>query len=103
MQRLPDRPRQEVTVERDGWDVPHIAPHRRGPAAAQGYVWRGSPVAEGSPPPCARGQLSEILGARTLKYRSEFSPLRLPVPPRATPTLLGARSDAKLSELYAAA
>jgi penicillin amidase len=66
--------RQEVTVERDGWGVPHIrAATVEDLAEAQGYVmaqdrlWQMDLLRR-----AARGQLSEILGARTLKIDESF-------------------------------
>ncbi len=65
---------QEVTVERDGWGVPHIrAATVEDLAEAQGYVmaqdrlWQMDLLRR-----VARGQLSEILGARTLKIDESF-------------------------------
>ncbi len=66
--------RQEVTVERDGWGVPHIrATTVEDLAEAQGYVmaqdrlWQMDLLRR-----AARGQLSEILGARTVKIDESF-------------------------------
>ena len=66
--------RQEVTVERDAWGVPHIrAATVEDLAEAQGYVmaqdrlWQMDLLRR-----VARGQLSEILGARTLKIDESF-------------------------------
>ncbi len=66
--------RQEVTVERDGWGVPHIrATTVEDLAEAQGYVmaqdrlWQMDLLRR-----VARGQLSEILGVRTLKIDESF-------------------------------
>ncbi len=66
--------RQEVTVERDGWGVPHIrAATVEDLAEAQGYVmaqdrlWQMDLLRR-----AARGQLSEILGVRTLKIDESF-------------------------------
>ncbi len=66
--------RQEVTVERDGWGVPYIrAATVEDLAEAQGYVmaqdrlWQMDLLRR-----AARGQLSEILGARTLKIDESF-------------------------------
>ncbi len=65
---------QEVTVERDGLGVPHIrAATVEDLAEAQGYVmaqdrlWQMDLLRR-----VARGQLSEILGARTLKIDESF-------------------------------
>ncbi len=65
---------QEVTVGRDGWGVPHIrAATVEDLAEAQGYVmaqdrlWQMDLLRR-----AARGQLSEILGARTLKIDESF-------------------------------
>jgi len=64
----------EVTVERDGWGVPHIrASSLEDLAEAQGYVmaqdrlWQMDLVRR-----ITRGQLSEILGAKTIKIDEEF-------------------------------
>src|SRR5690348_3728862 len=64
----------EVTVERDGWGVPHIrAASVEDLAEAQGYVmaqdrlWQMDLLRR-----AARGQLSEILGDRTLKIDKDF-------------------------------
>jgi penicillin amidase len=65
---------QEVTVERDRWGVPHIrAESVEDLAEAQGYVmaqdrlWQMDLLRR-----VARGQLSEILGPRTLLIDKEF-------------------------------
>ena len=65
---------QEVTVERDGWGVPHIrAATVEDLVEAQGYVmaqdrlWQMDLLRR-----VARGQLSEILGPRTLKIDESF-------------------------------
>jgi penicillin G amidase len=65
---------QEVTVERDLWGVPHIrAASVEDLAKAQGYVmaqdrlWQMDLLRR-----AARGQLSEILGPRTLLIDKEF-------------------------------
>jgi len=65
---------QEATVERDRWGVPHIrATSVEDLAEAQGYVmaqdrlWQMDLLRR-----VARGQLSEILGARTLAIDKEF-------------------------------
>ncbi len=64
----------EVTVERDNWGVPHIrASSVEDAAEAQGYVvaqdrlWQMDLLRRAS-----RGQLSEILGAGTLKIDKDF-------------------------------
>ena len=66
--------RHEVTVERDQWGVPHIrAASVEDLAEAQGYVmaqdrlWQMDLLRR-----VARGQLSEILGPRTLSIDKEF-------------------------------
>jgi len=66
--------RQEVTVERDGWGVPHIrAATVEDLAEAQGYVmaqdrlWQMDLLRR-----VARGQLSEILGPTTLNIDKSF-------------------------------
>lgn len=65
---------QEVTIERDGWGVPHIrASSVEDLAEAQGYVmaqdrlWQMDLLRR-----AARGQLSEILGDKTLLIDKEF-------------------------------
>jgi len=65
---------QQVTVERDGWGVPHIrAASLEDLAEAQGYVvaqdrlWQMDIIRR-----AASGQLSEILGPRTLSIDKEF-------------------------------
>lgn len=69
----------EVTVARDGWGVPHIrAASVEDLAEAQGYVmaqdrlWQMDLLRR-----AARGQLSEILGDRTLKIDKDFRLLGL--------------------------
>ena len=69
----------EVTVARDGWGVPHIrAASVEDLAEAQGYVmaqdrlWQMDLLKR-----AARGQLSEILGDRTLKIDKDFRLLGL--------------------------
>ena len=69
----------EVTVDRDGWGVPHIrAASVEDAAEAQGYVmaqdrlWQLDLLRR-----VARGQLSEILGARTLQIDKDFRTLGL--------------------------
>jgi penicillin amidase len=65
---------QNVTVDRDGWGVPHIRAARvEDLAEAQGYVmaqdrlWQMDLLRR-----VARGQLSEILGERTIQIDKEF-------------------------------
>jgi penicillin G amidase len=69
----------EVTVERDRWGVPHIrAGSVQDVAEAQGYVmaqdrlWQMDLLRR-----VTRGQLSEILGARTLPIDKEFRTMEL--------------------------
>ena len=69
----------EVTVDRDGWGVPHIrAASVEDAAEAQGYVmaqdrlWQLDLLRR-----VARGQLSEILGERTLQIDKDFRMLGL--------------------------
>ena len=69
----------EVTVDRDGWGVPHIRAASADDAAeAQGYVmaqdrlWQLDLLRR-----VARGQLSEILGERTLQIDKDFRMLGL--------------------------
>ena len=68
---------KEVTVERDGWGVPHIrAASPTDMVEAQGYVmaqdrlWQMDLLRR-----AARGQLSEILGEATLKIDEDFRTL----------------------------
>jgi len=68
---------KEVTVERDRWGVPHLrASSVQDLAEAQGYVmaqdrlWQMDLLRR-----ITRGQLSEILGARTLPIDNEFRTL----------------------------
>ncbi len=70
---------QEVTVDRDRWGVPHIrAASVEDLAEAQGYVmaqdrlWQMDLMRR-----VARGQLSEILGERTLQIDKDFRTLGL--------------------------
>jgi len=70
---------REVTVDRDGWSVPHIrAASVADVAEAQGYVmaqdrlWQMDLLRR-----VARGQLSEILGPRTLAIDKDFRTLGL--------------------------
>jgi penicillin amidase len=65
---------QDVTVERDRWGVPHIRAASVGDLAeAQGYVmaqdrlWQMDLLRR-----AARGQLSEVLGDKTLTIDKEF-------------------------------
>ena len=71
--------RRQVTVDRDGWGVPHIrAASVEDLAEAQGYVmaqdrlWQMDLLRR-----VARGELSEILGARTLAIDKDFRTLGL--------------------------
>ena len=64
----------EVTVERDNWGVPHIrassvedAVEAQGYVVAQDRLWQMDLLRRAS-----RGQLSEILGPRTLKIDKDF-------------------------------
>jgi len=68
---------QQVTVGRDGWGVPHIRARSVGDLAeAQGYVmaqdrlWQMDLLRR-----VARGQLSEVLGERTLRFDRDFRTL----------------------------
>jgi penicillin amidase len=70
---------QEVTVDRDGWGVPHVrAASVEDAAEAQGYVmaqdrlWQMDLLRRAT-----RGQLSEILGPRTLQTDEDFRILGL--------------------------
>lgn len=70
---------QEVTVDRDRWGVPHIrAASVEDAAEAQGYVmaqdrlWQMDLLRR-----VARGQISEILGERTLQIDKDFRSLGL--------------------------
>ena len=70
---------QQVAVDRDGWGVPHIrAASVEDAAEAQGYVmaqdrlWQLDLLRR-----VARGQLSEILGERTLEIDKDFRMLGL--------------------------
>jgi penicillin amidase len=70
---------QQVTVDRDAWGVPHIqAASVEDAAEAQGYVmaqdrlWQLDLLRR-----VARGQLSEILGERTLQIDKDFRTLGL--------------------------
>ena len=71
--------RQQVTVDRDGWGVPHIrASSAEDAAEAQGYVmaqdrlWQWDLLRR-----VARGQVSEILGERTRQIDKDFRTLGL--------------------------
>ncbi|HEX8766362.1 MAG TPA: penicillin acylase family protein [Candidatus Acidoferrum sp.] len=70
---------QQVTVDRDHWGVPHIraasvedAAEAQGYAMAQDRLWQLDLLRR-----VARGQLSEILGARTLQIDKDFRTLGL--------------------------
>lgn len=92
----------EVTVDRDNWGVPHIrAPSVEDLAEAQGYVtaqdrlWQMDILRR-----AGRGQLSEVLGARTLKIDQDFRVLNFA---RATDRDFGmaAPDVRKIMEAYA--
>ena len=93
---------QSVTVDRDGWGVPHIrAASVEDLAEAQGYVmaqdrlWQMDVLRR-----VARGQLSEILGARTIEIDKEFRTMGLGRAADREATLL--EPDArKIMEAYA--
>jgi penicillin G amidase len=66
--------KQEVTVERDRWGVPHLrASNMEDLAEAQGYVmaqdrlWQMDLLRR-----VARGRLSEVFGPRTVKFDKQF-------------------------------
>lgn len=70
---------QQVTVDRDNWGVPHIraasvedAAEAQGYAMAQDRLWQLDLLRR-----VARGQLSEILGERTLQIDKDFRTLGL--------------------------
>jgi penicillin amidase len=93
---------QEVTVERDGWGVPHIrAASLEDLAEAQGYVvaqdrlWQMDIIRR-----AASGQLSEILGPRTLAIDMEFRTLGFGRAAERDVALLDPESR-KVSEAYA--
>ena len=93
---------QEVTVERDGWGVPHIrAASLEDLAEAEGYVvaqdrlWQMDIIRR-----AAGGQLSEILGPRTLAIDKEFRTLGLGRAAERDVALLDPESR-KVSEAYA--
>lgn len=93
---------QEVTVERDGWGVPHIrAASLEDLAEAQGYVvaqdrlWQMDIIRR-----AASGQLSEILGPRTLAIDKEFRTLGFGRAAERDVALLDPESR-KVSEAYA--
>ncbi len=93
---------QEVTVDRDRWGVPHIrAASVEDLAEAQGYVmaqdrlWQMDLVRR-----AARGQLSEILGPRTLAIDKEFRILGLGRAADRDATLLEPEAR-KIIEAYA--
>jgi penicillin amidase len=92
----------EVTVERDNWGVPHIrAATVEDLAQAQGYVmaqdrlWQMDLLRR-----AARGQLSEILGARTLKIDQSFRTYGFARAAERDATLLDPESR-KVLEAYA--
>ncbi len=92
----------EVTVERDGWGVPHIrAASVEDLAEAQGYVmaqdrlWQMDLLRR-----IARGQLSEILGPRALSIDKEFRTLGFSRAAERDATLLNIETR-KLMEAYA--
>src|SRR6266566_3871212 len=92
----------EVTVERDRWGVPHIrAASVEDLAEAQGYVmaqdrlWQMDLFRR-----IARGQLSEILGPRTLLIDKEFRTNGLARAAERDATLLDPESR-KMMEAYA--
>jgi penicillin G amidase len=94
--------RQEVTVERDGWGVPHIhAATVEDLAEAQGYVmaqdrlWQMDLLRR-----VARGQLSEILGPTTLNIDRSFRTNGFARAAERDATLLDAESR-KVMEAYA--
>ena len=93
---------QEVTVERDRWGVPHLrAASVEDLAEAQGYVmaqdrlWQMDLLRR-----VARGQLSEILGPRTLPFDKEFRTYGFARAAERDATLLDPESR-KVMEAYA--
>ena len=93
---------QDVTVERDGWGVPHIrAASLEDMVEAQGYVmaqdrlWQMDLLRR-----VARGQLSEILGPATLSIDKDFRTLGFGRAAERDATLLDAEAR-KLMEAYA--
>jgi penicillin amidase len=93
---------QEVTVERDRWGVPHIrAASLEDLAEAQGYVvsqdrlWQMDIIRR-----AASGQLSEILGPKTLEIDKDFRALGFSRAAERDVTLLDPESR-KVSEAYA--
>ncbi len=93
---------QEVTVERDRWGVPHIrAASVEDLAEAQGYImaqdrlWQMDLLRR-----AARGQLSEILGSKTLLIDQEFRTNGLGRAAERDATLLDPESR-KVMEAYA--
>ncbi len=93
---------QEVTVDRDRWGVPHIrAASVEDLAEAQGYVmaqdrlWQMDLLRR-----VARGQLSEILGSRTLAIDKDFRTLGLGRAADRDATLLEPEAR-KIIEAYA--
>src|SRR5258708_23654379 len=92
----------EVTVERDRWGVPHIrAASVEDLGEAQGYVmaqdrlWQMDLLRR-----VARGQLSEILGPRTLPFDKEFRTYGFARAAERDATLLDPESR-KVMEAYA--
>jgi penicillin amidase len=93
---------QEVTVERDRWGVPHIrAASLEDLAEAQGYVvaqdrlWQMDIIRR-----AARGQLSEILGPKTLAIDKDFRTLGFSRAAERDVALLDPESR-KVTEAYA--
>jgi len=93
---------QEVTVERDSWGVPQIrAATVEDLAEAQGYVmgqdrlWQMDLLRR-----VARGQLSEILGAQTLKFDESFRTYGFARAAERDATLLDSESR-KVMDAYA--
>jgi penicillin amidase len=92
----------EVTVERDGWGVPHIrAESGNDLAEAQGYVmaqdrlWQMDLLRR-----IGRGQLSEILGDKTIKIDREFRTYEFGRAAERDAALLDA-GERKIYEAYA--
>jgi penicillin amidase len=93
--------KQEVTVERDQWGVPHIrAASVEDLAEAQGYVmaqdrlWQMDLLRR-----AARGQLSEVLGEKTLTIDKEFRTYGFGRAAERDATLLEPEA-AKITEAY---